>query len=362
MEDVLGKLGIELIWFDSLGAKSSCTYIKSSSGGVIIDPGVAAMQPSYPLPDEAKEELRLRALSRIEAFCIKARYIVITHYHYDHHTLPSNFRNSMKAYLNGKVILLKNPNKYINESQWNRAREFLRELLSLGGTRLEEYLEEPRENVFEDPVNKLVLALSMDFGDYNKRRKELLSKGRKWFENLVNNLWSSKYWIMDNITLRDGTRILFCDGRYIDLGDTILKFLNPFFHGIEYDRTGWVIPILIIKGNYRIFYTSDLMGPQIEDYAHIIVKEKPDVIIADGPPTYLYPYMLNRINFQRAINNMKYIIENSKPKLIIYDHHLLREKRWRLRVSEVFSYAKKYGVNLLTAAEYLGTRPLIDTL
>ena len=138
--------------------------------------------------------------------------------------------------------------------------------------------------------------------------------------------------------------------------------MNPWFHGIEYDRTGWVTPLIIRKQNYVIFYSSDVMGPQIEDYADFIIKLKPDVLILDGPPTYLYPYMLNKVNLQRAIENLKNIIVEAKPKLIIYDHHLLRDCKWRLRVSEVFQIAKKYEVPVLTAAEYLGKKPLIDEL
>jgi predicted metallo-beta-lactamase superfamily hydrolase len=32
-------------------------------------------------------------------------------------------------------------------------------------------------------------------------------------------------------------------------------------------------------------YTSHLQGPGIEDYAQWIIKENPDILILDGPPT-----------------------------------------------------------------------------
>jgi predicted metallo-beta-lactamase superfamily hydrolase len=47
---------------------------------------------------------------------------------------------------------------------------------------------------------------------------------------------------------------------------------------------------------------------------------------------------------------------------VVYDHHLLREKRWRLRVSEVFKTAEREGVILVTVAEAVGSKPLIDSL
>jgi len=137
--------------------------------------------------------------------------------------------------------------------------------------------------------------------------------------------------------------------------------LEPWFHGVEYDRTGWVTPVVIRRPGCVVFYSSDLMGPEIEDYADYVAKLKPDIVVLDGPPTYLFPYMLSRVNLARAVENAIAIV-NSRPKLVIYDHHLLREKRWRERVAEVFREASKIGVEVLTAAEYLGSRPLIDRL
>lgn len=48
-----------------------------------------------------------------------------------------------------------------------------------------------------------------------------------------------------------------------------------------------VLSVLIDDGKERLLYSSDLMGPQIEDYAAHIIREKPDVIILDGPPIYV---------------------------------------------------------------------------
>jgi len=48
--------------------------------------------------------------------------------------------------------------------------------------------------------------------------------------------------------------------------------------------------------------------------------------------------------------------------LVIYAHHLLRERRWRERVSEVFEEARREDVAIMTASEYLGRPPIIDTI
>ncbi len=358
---VLEELGIELVWFDSMGAKSAC--VTACRGLVVIDPGSAEMQPSYPLPSSEKRALRRKAMERIGEACKKARVIIVTHYHYDHHALPSDgdVDDPRAWFLGGKLLLLKNPNTYINESQWHRARKFLEELLALSGDSLGRHLVEPRETEFRDPVEELRIATSRDFGSYQRRREELLRKGREWFEKLA-RLWGSEKWVEEGIELGDGTKILWAEGKSIQLPECTIEILGPWFHGIEYDRTGWVTPVVIKTPRGVAFYTSDLMGPAIEDYAYEIARLRPRVVVADGPPTYLFPYMLNRINLERAVSNAAYIIEVAQPELFIYDHHLLREKRWRKRVERVFEVAKRVGTAVLTAAECLGLKPLIDTL
>ncbi|RLF22968.1 MAG: MBL fold metallo-hydrolase [Thermoprotei archaeon] len=362
MSRILEGLGVRLIWFDSLGAKSSSIAIETSEGVLVIDPGVAAMQPSYPLSVEEKIRLREQALKLIETWCRRASAIIVTHYHYDHHVPPHDpsLENARAMWLNSKLLILKNPNTYINSSQWERARILLSELFELTGVKMDDYLSEPEASDFEDPVSNLSIAISRSFGSYDKRRRELLEKGRRWFMNLIDKLWSKGPWIKEAV-LPDGTKIVWGDGKVFNIGDAEVLVLEPWFHGVEYDRTGWVTPLLIKHRNWRIFYSSDLMGPIIEDYAEYIAKLRPDVVILDGPPTYLFPFMFNRINLRRAIENALTII-SAEPKLIIYDHHLLREKKWRKRVSEVFDEAKRRDVLILTAAEYLGRKPLIDSI
>lgn len=360
MENILGEHGVHLIWFDSLGAKSSSVAVETGRGVVVIDPGAAAMQPSYPLPGEEKVVLRRKAKQAIYKWLKKALIVIITHYHYDHYFIPGDPEFPEENPLAGKTIYAKNPNKYINESQWSRARIFLRALLGFYNDRLENHLIDPVEEEFRDPVEDLEISMEKSFGDYDERRRELLEKGRRWFEKLSRRLWSGEKWVGE-IQLGDGTHVLWGENKTIDLSDTRIRILEPWFHGLEYDRTGWITPVIIEKKGFKVFYTSDVMGPIIEDYAYYIAREKPDVVILDGPPTYLFPYMFNKINLSRAVENAIEIIR-SHPSLVVYDHHLLREKKWRKRVEQVFQTARREGVKVLTAAEYLGKKPLIDTI
>jgi len=357
--ETLRKAGVRLLWFDSMGAKSASIAVETSAGTVVIDPGASRMHPTYPLPQERKLELRSKAVETVEEAAVEAVAIFVTHYHKDHYLRPGDrdLRHGGRMWV-GRRLIVKNPNIYINESQWARAREFLSEVLKLHGESLDDHLTGPIGDDFPDPVDGLEAATSRNFGAYQRRRMELLERGRRWFTKLV-DLWSRRSWI-EEVEV-DGTKITWGDGRRFEFGDTVFEVLEPWFHGIEYDRTGWVTPILIRRRGWRIVYTSDVMGPQIEDYAYTLADLKPDVMVLDGPPTYLFPYMLNRVNLQRAIENAITILQ-SDPKLVVYDHHLLRERRWRNMVARVFTEAEKRGVALATAAECLGTKPLIDLL
>lgn len=347
------RLGIEILWFDSMGAKSSSFCIHGPQCTIIVDPSAAAMQPSYPLPHEEKEKLRLKALSRIKSCLVRASVVVITHYHWDHAPNPSSDALPPRL-LRGRLIIAKNPNYYVNESQWKRARRFFEELAGAPPP-----LQEPLRERFDDPVEELDIALSQRLGDYEERRRALLRKGREWFAKLT-GLWAGSPWISE-FSLDDGTRVVWADGRVFEACGVRISFTKPWFHGVEYDRTGWVVAMEAMLPHGRVFYTSDVMGPIIEDYAIYITNLKPDLLILDGPPTYLYPYMLNRVNLQRAVKNAVAIVE-AGVREVVYDHHLLREARWRERVKPVFEAAKKASATLATAAEYLGGKPLIDMI
>jgi predicted metallo-beta-lactamase superfamily hydrolase len=45
--------------------------------------------------------------------------------------------------------------------------------------------------------------------------------------------------------------------------------------------------------------------------------------------------------------------------LIIYDHHLPRDRKFRERTAKVWSTAKKENKKVMTAAEFLGKEPVV---
>jgi len=338
------------VWFDSLGAKSSCILVETPCIKVLVDPGASAMHPSFPATAEEKARWLAEAKQAIREASRKADVIVVTHYHYDHYT------RSPELY-SGKLLLAKSPNQYINSSQRKRAESFYSSLWThYRGESLDEALEEPACREYPDPLSELKLALSQDFGDYSRRRMELLEKGRRWFEARVRE-WSSARVIpeLESSMLR----VKFADGKQFRFKETTLRFTPPMFHGVEYSRVGWVVSLVVEHAGEKLLYSSDLNGPIIEDYAEWIIREDPDVLVLDGPPTYMIPYTLNLINLRRAVKNICRILQETSTRLILLDHHLLRDRLYRRRLAEAYRLAESLGKTLATAAELVGKKPKI---
>jgi hypothetical protein len=329
------KIRWKPVWFDSMGAKSSCTLVKTPDVGILIDPGVAEMQPSFPASREQKIEWVKEAYDSILKASREAEIITISHYHYDHFIdfEPELYKN--------KSILAKDPNQYINDSQRRRAEAFYNHFAE----ELGEVREKGESEAREYPLPHIQEG---DFGDYSERRRELIENGKRWFD-LRAKRWNSYPEILES------TRIKWMDGKKFDFGKTRISFTQPLFHGIEFSRVGWVCSIMIDYEGERLIHSSDLDGPVIEAYADWIVQQKPDILILDGPMTYMLGYMLNRINFERCLKNGSRIASALEGKMI-YDHHLTREPRFREKTEPVWRAGKD---KIFTAAEYLGKKTAV---
>jgi len=116
---------VKLIAFDSMGVRSMATLVETTSGVFFIDPGAALAPRRYNLPPH---ELELKALeeslSKIHSTLSSVDYIIITHYHRDHHL----YRAGEREYYRGKVIYAKNMYIDINPSQRIRAHVLYRKM------------------------------------------------------------------------------------------------------------------------------------------------------------------------------------------------------------------------------------------
>ncbi|MDI6643318.1 MAG: MBL fold metallo-hydrolase [Candidatus Hodarchaeaceae archaeon] len=347
----MGKLTFEPVWFDSLGAKSSCTLVRTPDVSVLIDPGVAVMQPSFPASWAKKLYWVAQGMRAIRQASRKADVVVISHYHYDH------FTDFDRGLYEGKLLLTKNPNEFINDSQRERAEHFFDNISrAFGNVSLEKVLQKRQKQVYDNPLEDIPHARDKDFCDYNRRRRELFRKGHKWFRNRVNN-WNSAKWIPE--LKFDDIEVKFPEGKKFKFGRTKLRFTPPMFHGIEFSRVGWVFATVIEYGKEKLIHSSDMDGPIIEDYADWIIRENPGTLILDGPPSYMFGYLTTRTTMNRAVANAVRILRKSDVKLMIYDHHLPREPKFKEWTREVWDEGKRRGKKVLTAAEFLGKKPVV---
>ncbi len=346
------KIIIEPVWFDSLGAKSSCTLVETPDVKILIDPGIAAMQPSFPASDAKKREWCEQGRKAIKRASKEADIIIISHYHYDHY-----FPTDLSIYKD-KLLLAKNPDEYINDSQRARATSFYSSICeSYGKTNLESLVKTKGGRKKDpDPLTDLPIACHKDFGDYNKRRSELFEKGMRWFDGRVTN-WA-KNPVIPEFNFPSLT-VKYPEGKEFKFGDTTLQFSKPLFHGIEFSRVGWVFYTIVEHEDEKFIHSSDLNGPIIEDYAQQIIRENPQVLILDGPMTYMFGYLLSRINLNRAVENAVEIVRSIDAELIIYDHHLPRDRKFRQRTEKVWNTAKEENKKLMTAAEFMGYKTVV---
>jgi predicted metallo-beta-lactamase superfamily hydrolase len=320
------------IWADSLGAKSFCTLVETPDLTLLIDPGASILQKGFPAPDVVKEERLKDAWKAITAAAGRATHVAITHYHHDH------YRYEADLYA-GKNLFIKSPNTYVNRSQWHRSREFLRwYAASIGGTFRE---EPPAEHVFPNPLDGLPVSTAHTGGHEAQRRKVYRQHARRW---------ATRPWV-----LPPDETVAFCDGRTYSIGDTVLRFSGPLFHGIEYASTGFVVALVVEHAARKVLYTSDIMGPIIEDYAAWIIDEVPDWIFIDGPPTYLLGHLLNRSDLDRCIANLRRIVHGCPGAVILLDHHVTRDTHFRERMEGIYDHP-----DILTVAEYLSEEVFAD--
>lgn len=143
------------------------------------------------------------------------------------------------------------------------------------------------------------------------------------------------------------------DGMMFQQGSTAIKFSPPVFHGTN-PRLGYVLEVSISFGGEKLVYTSDVEGPSVKEQSAFILQENPDLLILDGPMTYMLGYRYSGESLAQSVENIKTIIKDTRVRDIILDHHFLRDLNHKKHLGEVYEYAEENGVRVRNAAEYIG--------
>ncbi len=145
--------------------------------------------------------------------------------------------------------------------------------------------------------------------------------------------------------------INYSEGKTRKIRDTKIKFSNAMHHGTS-NKLGYVTEVMIDDGKKRFIYTSDIQGPVDKKQTDFILNNKPDIIYLDGALSYMLGFRFSYKDLNKAVKNMVKLVEKSKAKKIIVDHHLLRDLKWKERLAKVFEKADAKKVKIMTAAEY----------
>jgi len=108
-----------------MGVRSMATLVETRDLRLMIDPAAAVAPRRYGLPPHPRElELLEKFWGKIASAAEDCEAIVVTHYHYDHH---SSTRFLEEIY-RGRIVIVKDPENMINFSQKNRAKIFLEKI------------------------------------------------------------------------------------------------------------------------------------------------------------------------------------------------------------------------------------------
>ncbi|GBF08741.1 UPF0282 protein [Aeropyrum pernix] len=156
-------------------------------------------------------------------------------------------------------------------------------------------------------------------------------------------------------------RVEYADSRVFRLeGGLTIEFSKPVWHGEEGTKLGKVLMVRITCEGVSIVFASDVQGPGNNEALEELLKwskPRPLVLIISGPPLYLGGYRVGMSSVELGIRNLEVLAERLRPKRLVVDHHLVRDPRFPEVLERLRGRAAGAGVEVLTAAEYMGLQP-----
>lgn len=147
--------------------------------------------------------------------------------------------------------------------------------------------------------------------------------------------------------------ISYIDGRTFTFGETTITFSAPVPHGSN-QKAGFVVPASVQCRDEKFLITSDIQGFFFDDTVDFIIAQNPNLLYFDGPVTYLQDISHMEDVLVKTIENGMSIMERTNVRVVVVDHHLLRDVHWKKRIEPLMSYAQQKGIVIQTAAEYRG--------
>lgn len=173
----------------------------------------------------------------------------------------------------------------------------------------------------------------------------------KHTENDINYSQRKRGYYFDQVCEEVSRRLEYADGGRYEFGDLTLTISPPVPHGVKDSDLGYVLMVAIDDSDETLVYTSDVQGPVVGESSEWILEKEPDLLVLDGPPTYLSTETFPREARERARDNIEALAGHSS---IVVDHHLLRDREYSDFLRPAVEAAEIHGNSVVTAAEYLG--------
>ncbi|MEM3695030.1 MAG: hypothetical protein QXJ11_03620 [Candidatus Bathyarchaeia archaeon] len=289
---MLKKIRVVPLAAESLGVRSMCTYVETPDVKVLLDAGVSLCPQRFGLPPHPLEFKAIIESRRRIAEAAKKAEIVTLSHYHFDHHTPS-----YEDWL----------------CNWTAETETARQIYE-GKTVL---MKDPKESI-----------------NFSQRR-------RGWIFQKTGGKFAAKLEVADGKTFHCGKL-------------TTIKFSKPVFHGPEDSALGWVLMTTVECGDEKFMFAPDVQGPMAKETLDIIAEEKPQLLMIGGPPLYLAGFKVNDWQVQVGLNGLGRVVEIAK--MVILEHHILRDEKWREKVEGIFDKAREADCKILTAAEFLGVK------
>ncbi len=152
------------------------------------------------------------------------------------------------------------------------------------------------------------------------------------------------------LSLIEGDTI-FADSKEFEFGNTRIVFSEPVPHGKD-SKLGYVLEVLI-EEDKKFLFTSDVEGFPLDEQSKFVIDSNPDVLFMDGPMTYM-PHIYGKKLLEKSLKNVMNILESTDVKVIVMDHHLLRDLKWYNKIDEIINRAEEFNVEVKSAAKFRG--------
>jgi len=155
-------------------------------------------------------------------------------------------------------------------------------------------------------------------------------------------------------------RVEAADGGSFEVEGVRFEFSPPVWHGEPGTRVGRVIMVRIVSDDGVVVFTSDVQGPGDPEALEVLLgwsEPRPDLLVLGGPPTYFAGFKVPVRAVESGLSMMLEVIRRVRPRVMVVDHHLLRDVNYEEKIRVHREAAREAGVRLVTGAELMG-RPV----